>query len=263
MYDNGSDSYQWLKHIHGTTAVLYYRVWRAPSISQSSIVAVACIISRQRVPSFLVDLVRSAETSNSEPPVELFPLLCSLVDLYVQTDQSRNQRRSHIISKAIEIDRSLQSWATCLPSTWRDPLAPGKSPQAADGCWIARVWVYYRLCRILAHRIIQSSLASQQESINSAWDDISWAQCDRLSAAVSQMSSEIYDCIPAMLGSTYLRDKPSPSVSSNVFFLITILQALIKLMDKTSVVENWSSRMCRLYGEDFGVMKGLVMMRLC
>lgn len=80
---------------------------------------------------------------------------------------------------------------------------------------------------------------------------------------VSQMTSEMYDYIPAMLGSIYVHDKPSPCLSSNVFFLITILQALIKLTDKAAVVDNWSSHMCRLYGEDFGVMKELVMMRLC
>jgi hypothetical protein len=77
------------------------------------------------------------------------------------------------------------------------------------------------------------------------------------------MSSEIYDCIPAMLGSVDLHEKPSPCLSSNVFFLITILQALMKLTDKMTVVSNWSAQLWRLNGEDFGVMKELVMMRLC
>lgn len=209
-----------------------------------------------------MDLVQSAETSNSEPPVELFPLLCTLVDLYVQTAQSRDQKRSYIISKAIETAQSLQSWAARLPSTWTDPLAPEKSQHGPDACWIARVWVYYRLCRILAHMVIQSSLASPLQSLSWTLGGVSCPQFDSLSPVVSQMTSEIYDCIPAILGSIYLRDKPSPALSSNVFFLITILQALIRLTDKVTVVDNWSSQMCRLYGEDFGVMKELVMMRL-
>ncbi|KAL3412981.1 hypothetical protein V8F44DRAFT_632906 [Aspergillus fumigatus] len=148
MYDNHSGSYQWRKHIYGTTA------------------AVACIISGQRLPSFLVDL--------------LFPLLCSLVDLYMEKNQGRSQH-------------------------------------GHDACWIARV-------------VIQSSLASPLQSISLALP------------VVSQMTSEMYDCIPAMLGLIY---------------------ALIKLTDKAAVVDNWSLHMCKLYGEDFGVMKELVIMRLC
>jgi hypothetical protein len=195
--------------------------------------------------------------------VELFPLLCSLVDLYVQTNQRQNQERSHIISKAIESDRFLQSWAPRLLSPWTDPLNTEKSQHGPDGCWIARVWIYYRLCRILTHRVMLNSLASPLQPIYSALSGGSWLRSDELSAVVSQMSSEIYDCIPAMLGSVYPREKSSPHLSSNVFFLITILQALIKLTDKTTVVDNWSSRKCKLYGEDFDVMKELVMMRLC
>ncbi|KAH1381456.1 hypothetical protein KXW47_007114, partial [Aspergillus fumigatus] len=91
---------------------------------------------------------------------------------------------------------------------------------------------------------------------------MSWTQSDGLPAVVSQMASEVYDCIPAMLGSIYHRGKPSPCLLLNVFFLITILQALIQLTDKATVVDNWSSHVCKLYGEDFGVMKELVMMRL-
>ncbi|KAF4237451.1 hypothetical protein CNMCM6805_006949 [Aspergillus fumigatiaffinis] len=270
MYDNRSDSYQWLKHIYGMTAVLssgglagMNRTQMTAVLQVCYTVAIACIISRQRVPSFLVDLVQSAEKANSEPPVELFPLLCSLVDLYVQTNQSQSQKRSHVTSKALEIVRSLQCWLARLPSPWTDPVNTVQSQREPDGCWIARVWIYYRLCRILAHIVIQSSLASPLQSISWALGDVSLAQSDSLSPVLCQMTSEIYDCIPSMLGSIYLRDKPSPYLSSNVFFLITILQALIKLTDKTSVVNNWSSRMCKLYGEDFGVMKELVMMRLC
>ncbi|KAH1497221.1 hypothetical protein KXV92_009410 [Aspergillus fumigatus] len=149
-----------------------------------------------------------------------------------------------------------ESWATCLPLTWADPLDPERSQHGPEACWIARVWIYYQLCRILAHRIIQRSLTSPLQSM-------SWTQSDRLPAVVSQMASEVYDCIPAMLGSIYRRGKPSPCLSSNVFFLITILQALIQLTDKATVVDNWSSHVCKLYGEDFGVTKELVMMRLC
>ncbi|GFF57714.1 hypothetical protein IFM46972_10875 [Aspergillus udagawae] len=273
-YDNRSGSYQWLKHIHGTTALLYSLGSADMNSTQMTAViqfcytvAMACVISEQRIPSFLVNLVQSAKTSNDEsrqsPPVQLFPLLCSLVDLYAQMNQSQNQRQSHIISKVIEIDRSLQSWVTCLLSPWTDPVNSVKSQHGPDGCWIARVWTYYRLGRILAHKIIQSSLARQEQLVTWALSDVSWAQSNGLSAEVSQMSSEIYDCIPAMLGSVDLHEKPSPCLSSNVFFLITILQALMKLTDKMTVVSNWSAQLWRLNGEDFGVMKELVMMRLC
>lgn len=73
----------------------------------------------------------------------------------------------------------------------------------------------------------------------------------------------MYDCIPVMLGLIYYCGKPSPYLLLNIFFLITILQALIQLTDKVMVVDNWSLHVCKLYGEDFGVMKELVIMRLC
>jgi hypothetical protein len=80
-------------------------------------------------------------------------------------------------------------------------------------------------------------------------------------AVVSQASQELYTGVPALLGASHIANRSTPGLTSNVFFLITVLQAMGSLTAKKKVVENWSQS-ARAYGKDFEVIQNLILSRL-
>ncbi|GFF93115.1 hypothetical protein IFM53868_07079 [Aspergillus udagawae] len=271
VYDNFHPaSHGWLRHMHGTTALLrsLELTEGAPTVEIRTLLqiaytaALACLISGLHVPRYLVELLQyGGNTKGGElllPLTDLFTILCKLVNLHRATFFTNDTVRNHqFINTALNTYQDLESWITSIPVWWIDPIRTGQAPRIDDECWIMRVWVYYRLCRILAHKAILDNM----DILYSSRSISQQHQYEESLAVVSQASQELYTGVPALLGASHIANRSTPGLTSNVFFLITVLQAMGSLTAKKKVVENWSQS-ARAYGKDFEVIQNLILSRL-
>ncbi|KAL2869570.1 Zn(II)2Cys6 transcription factor domain-containing protein [Aspergillus lucknowensis] len=268
--DGPDASYQWLRHIHGTAALI--RVVKFPvdgaifaitgCLQVCFTIAIGCLISESSVPPYVVDLVKSFKRAEIYvdvcPIIELFTLLSSLVNLYIQAKQSKENSPRDFTASLADIDDDLVSWTKRLPPVWTgDPSAGSPLHAGPNGIasknWITRLWAYYRLCRVITHRIILDRIDQSPGK-----EDISLM-------VISRMSSEIYASVPTMLKKSFdAGSGASPlCLSSEVFFLITILQALLKVTDKQAVLDNWARPAIETVGEGFLPIELFVSRHLC
>ncbi|GFF55178.1 hypothetical protein IFM46972_10204 [Aspergillus udagawae] len=271
VYDNFHPaSHGWLRHMHGTTALLrsLELTEGAPTVEIRTLLqiaytaALACLISGLHVPRYLVELLQyGGNTKGGElllPLTDLFTILCKLVNLHRATFCTNDTVRNHqFINTALNTYQDLESWITSIPVWWIDPIRTGQAPRIDDECWIMRVWVYYRLCRILAHKAILDNM----DILYSSRSISQQHQYEESLTVVSQASQELYTGVPALLGASHIANRSTPGLTSNVFFLITVLQAMGSLTAKKKVVENWSQS-ARAYGKDFEVVQNLILSRL-
>ncbi|KAL4861222.1 hypothetical protein BDV12DRAFT_71402 [Aspergillus spectabilis] len=265
--DGPEAAYSWLRHIHGTAALM--RVVYMPSngavspitgcLQVSFTVAVGCLISEQPVPPDVIRLVKSLTRADIyadvSPIIELFILLSSLVNLYVQAKKSQSGDRgsTDITSALDEIDGDLIDWESRLPPLWTGAPHTGSILHDQGSKWIPRLWGYYRLCRILTHRVL---LDNNHQSPGR----------EEVSRQILQdMCSEIYASVPSMLQRSVVDAcfEPFMGLTSDVFFLVTILQALLKLTERKDVIENWAAPAAEKLGGRFIPLRGFVARHLC
>ncbi|KAH7124491.1 hypothetical protein EDB81DRAFT_207483 [Dactylonectria macrodidyma] len=196
--------------------------------------------------------------------IELFTMPVDLVNLYVQTEP-KSRKPMDLIAKASGIDQRLVSWNTSLPSLQSDQLGSGSAGESLDSDWLMWAWNYQCLCRVIANKVILDSL----NVIRPLSQTIPTAQLHRLdlqygksSSTLSQIPNDIYTSIPLMMGS-FENELPEFTLSSEAFFLMTIIQSLIKLTDQRAVQDNWSASACGWFGSRFNTTKDLVMRHLC
>ncbi|KAL3457520.1 hypothetical protein BJX64DRAFT_16475 [Aspergillus heterothallicus] len=264
--DGPDTAYEWLKHIRGTTALM--RVVRFPMMKPHSIyakkgclqvsftIAVGSLISETPIPSYLIDVVKSFTRTDLHmeltPIVELFSLLSRLVNLYIMVKQAEDHSASDLTFALTDIDDDLVNWTTRLPPVWTGDPSAGSDlldgPETPN--WLPRLWGYYRLCRIITHQVILDN-AHRSPGKEEVSREI-----------VSRMSNEIYASIPSMLRKPAMADCMGVCVglTSDVFFLVTILQALLKVTtDKRLVLDYWAVSASEAMGEEgFAPIRGFV-----
>ncbi|KAJ0421389.1 hypothetical protein BJY00DRAFT_282190 [Aspergillus carlsbadensis] len=265
--DGPDTAYEWLKHIRGTTALM--RVVRFSTsnaifavkgcLQVCFTIAVASLISGTLVPPYVMDVInafpRTEIYAEVSPIIELFSLLSRLVNLYILAKQTGNHSPRDFTSALTEIDHDLVSWTTRLPPVWTgDPSTGSRLMDGQATNWLPRLWGYYRLCRVITHQVIldnaHRSPAKRELSLE----------------IISRMSHEIYASIPSMLRKPALGACTGVclGLTSDVFFLVTILQALLKVTDKQTVLDEWAVSANETMGkEEFGPVRGFVERHLC
>jgi hypothetical protein len=215
---------------------------------------VGCLISEQPVPPEVIRLVKSLTRpdiyTDVSPIIELFSVLSSLINLYVQTKKTKSgdQSPTDIISALDDIDADLLDWESRLPPLWTGAPHTGSILHDQGSNWVPRLWGYYRLCRILIHRVILDNMhrPSGREEVSHQ--------------ILKDMCSGIYASIPSMLQKGLLNSsfEPCLGLTSDVFFLVTILQALLKLTERQDVVENWAGPAAEELGGKFIPLRALI-----
>ncbi|KAH8755308.1 hypothetical protein F5883DRAFT_504586 [Diaporthe sp. PMI_573] len=276
--DAPSGAYLWLTHIHGATALLR-SLCLATGGACSKIdgllkfcytAVLACLISEETVPEVLFQVVQCCRTS--EPTtgllsaIELFTMLVDLVNLYIQTQQMKSQKLVDLIARAATIDQRLVYWNSRLPPMGSNHPASGSAIYSLDQDWLMWARNYQRLCRVLANKVILDNLdailLSRQTKYSMTHLSKLNLQYAESTFVLSQIPHEIYNSIPFMIGS-YENGLPYFTLSSGAFFMITMLQSLIKLTDQRTVKDNWSTSACEWFGSRFDDTKDLVTRHLC
>jgi hypothetical protein len=227
----------------------------------------ACLISGKTVPHFLLELpgrfgASSNTSQDDEDPLlsamRLFTILGTLVNIRVLANQSFFLP-SQLVEMALKSDQTLQNWAASLPASWTYQKL-SKGPQYIyQDVWYARMWNYYRLARILANRIIIDNCDIMVPAMLPS--DILKLQYPQSYAAIPLLSQEIYSSLPFMFK---LEQVPATSLplSAALFFTTTLLQSLLGLTDRDTLIQDWSSPAFEILGESFTFTKGIVMQNL-
>jgi hypothetical protein len=205
---------------------------------------------------------------NGETPplmlaMRLFAIMGMLVNLRVLANQNM-LLPSQIVAFATQSDQALQNWARSLPSTWKFVNSMEKPYPNYQNVWFARIWNYFRLARILANRIILDNtelLLSSGSPIHIPSIESSKMDYSQSYFTMTCLLQDIYDSVPFMIDSEHMSSTPLP-LSATLFFITTILQSLLKVTDRTSLLANWSTPAIEALGERFTLTKGLVMQNL-
>lgn len=191
---------------------------------------------------------RTEECREIAPIIELAVILSALVNLYVEAEGAGVDGGDDLSSALSDIDQDLISWKGQLPPIWTGDPYTGSTVHSGNPHWIPKLWGYYQLCRILTQRVIldrtTQSTETQKESLG----------------IIRQMSSQIYEHAPMMLRRSFHPSCPGQclGLTSDVFFLVTILQALIKLTDRHSVISEWAGPAQKQLGERFDPLRNFV-----
>ncbi|KAJ5811218.1 hypothetical protein N7447_010734 [Penicillium robsamsonii] len=273
--DNQSSSRAWQKHVHGAAAFLGY-LCSANGLPVSPVkelieicytTTLACLTSGKTVPRFLLELPgRFGASSNAsqgdEDPLlsamRLFAIMGILVNIRNLANQSFAPS-SRLVELALQSDQALQNWATSLPASWTYHEVPEGPQHIYQDVWYARMWNHYRLARILANRIIIDNFDILSPAMLSG--DHFKLQHDQSYEIISLLSHEIYISLPFMLNSEQ-RPATSMPLSAAIFFTITLLQSLLELTDRATLIQDWSSPASEILGERFTFTKGIVMQNL-
>lgn len=166
---------------------------------------------------------------------------------------------SQLVVLAIQTDQALQNWGTALPASWTyHKLLKGPQYIYQD-VWYARMWNYYRLARILANKIIIDNFNILSPSTLPG--DNFKLQHDQSYSIISLLLQEIYTSLPFIFNSEQIPATSLP-ISSALFFTTALLQSLLKLTDRDSLIQDWSIPACEILGERFTFTKGIVMQNL-
>ncbi|CAG7938152.1 unnamed protein product [Penicillium nalgiovense] len=291
--DRHSPSYAWQKHVHGAAAFLgylcstnglpvspvkeiieicyttvrWYVIRERNVLTTRTFKTLACLISDKTVPHFLLELPgrfgASSNTSQADEgpllsAMRLFAILGTLVNIRVLAKQNFSPP-GQLVEMAIKSDQTLQNWAASLPASWTYQELP-KGPQYVyQDVWYARMWNYYRLARILANRIIIDNCDIMSPAMLP--DDVFKLQHAQSSAAIPLLSQEIYSSFPFMFKSEQVPVTSLP-LSAALFFTTTLLQSLLGLTDRDTLIQVWSSPAFEVLGESFTFTKSIVMQNL-
>ncbi|KAG5655252.1 hypothetical protein KAF25_010404 [Fusarium avenaceum] len=271
-----STSYPWLQHAHGTAALLA-SAWpysRVPSdetralldVSYTSILA--SLISEKPVPQMFLHLAEECEPVSGSPTsnhplflsIRLCSIMSSLVNLYVSTKQTSQYSQAQLLASAIASDQALEAWVVSLPSSWAYQTVRSEPHYVYGSRWFARTWNYYRLSRILANKLILYALNIASlllQAMNPTLIEKHKLQESRSASVISELSKEIYISLPAMFDFNRRRPASIP-LSLDVFFVVTILQSLVVLTGKSTVLRNWPPSACEKPEEKFVILKEIM-----
>ncbi|KAH7173066.1 hypothetical protein DER46DRAFT_551669 [Fusarium sp. MPI-SDFR-AT-0072] len=278
--EKSSTSYLWLQHAHGTAALLAC-VWprsQVPSdetralldVSYTSILA--SLISGKPVPQMFLHLAENCEPVGGNPTsnhplflsIRLCSIMSSLVNLYVSTNQTSEYSQAQLLASAIASDQALEAWVVSLPSPWGYQTISNEPHYVYGSPWFARTWNYYRLSRILANKIILYGLNAGSllfQTINPTLIDKYKLQDSRSASVISEFSKEIYISLPAMFDFNCRRPASIP-LSLDVFFVVTILQSLVVLTGRSTVLRNWPSSACEQLEGKCVILKEIIIRNL-
>lgn len=232
----------------------------------------ACVISDEPVPQFLLEMTENYRTLGTVPNYELslspalrlFAIMSHLFKLCIPAKQNASRTPLHTISLIMHSDEALQSWASSVPKEWLFNSSLNGPGHVYRNSWIAKTWNYYRLGRIVANKAIVDNLDAlslsvpmSQPAVNAKFN----IQYSRSLAVISAVPQEIYDSLPFMFG-LYHTGYSSIPISLDVFFIITILQSLLKLTSKSEVMRNWRSPAYQVLEQKFAIARDTVVRHL-
>lgn len=169
------------------------------------------------------------------PGAILFPIMASLVNAYILKKQGLSFEKSQASEYPIHYAHALHEWVASLPEEW-EYYTTGEENQAYQNYWIAKVWNYYRLARILNEILT----------------------FDNVPPNIINLERDIYGSLPFMLGSCQSR-----SFTADLYFVITILQTLCNLTDKTKVIQNLSDSASPIADVKYEDTKNVITRLLC
>jgi hypothetical protein len=161
------------------------------------------------------------------PAARLFPILSNLVNTYRLKNQATASSNAS--------SHALKEWMLCLPEEWHYHSLK-EDRQIYSSSWVAKVWNYYRLAQKLA-------AVSTLETTTSF--------------STSVFEQDIVASLPFIFESS-----PSSFFSDDVFFVITILQALSKLTQKCTVMHRLESLADPIGGVKYLTLKETVIRHL-
>jgi len=232
-----------------------------------------CLIRKTYVPHTIAELFQSSHLFHSDeellPASRLFNILCRCIEFYVSVAKSKVTNAVETIATAISIDNDLSSWISGLPSVWKYSTVMREVPDTTygdhyhiyQGSWCACVWNYYRLCRILIHSVMLSTLNTLSSSVSLAHADLEVAyrsQLKKTHILLSQMPSEICASISYQLclHKTEKRNGGSIPKPSGLFSLLGLLQVLVGSPNISST-SGWVIKTLELMGREFGIRQAL------
>ncbi|KAJ5085730.1 hypothetical protein N7532_010501 [Penicillium argentinense] len=244
--DMGMKSPPWIKHLYGTMAFLYLSFVSKKGqdipigpmkeiLEISYTITLACLINEQPVPAFLSEIMsyyvqqNNSASANSTliPAARLFPILSNLVNTYRPKNQATASSNAS--------SHALKEWVLYLPEEWHyHSLKEGRPIYSSS--WVAKVWNYYRLAQKLA---AVSTLETTTSSSTSVFEQ------------------DIIASLPFIFESS-----PSSYFSDDLFFVITILQALSKLTQKCTVMHRLESLAGPIGGVKYLTLKETVIRNL-
>jgi hypothetical protein len=232
----------------------------------------ACIVSDKVVPTILLELPDRFELSSTtleddEQPLLLAMRLFAIMGALVNLRNLSNRGAilpSQAIAFASQSSRTLQGWTESLPTAWGRINNAEQDYAVYQNIWLARIWNYYRLARILANQIIIENfdkslleiLSAENTTMNQFSEHREYLSNDNLC-----MSQEIYATFPSMFDSEHTSSASLP-LSATFFFITSILQSLLKITDRTALFRDWSIPATEALGERFTVTKEVVTQNL-
>lgn len=231
----------------------------------------ACLISDRDPPQFLWHISGRLRQFASDskhgptlsPAVTLFPIMTRLLKLHIRTKSCSDRQLSQIVASAIESDDALEDWANGLPTSWSYHKSSSGPSHVYASPWVAKIWNYYRLCRILSNQMIIGGIDGLPKpprvpiAIPREIDpDLLHS---RSYSIIQMMRQEIYASFHFIFYFQHADRGYSLPFSADIFFAIIILQTLIKLGDSALVAHSWLSPICEIPGKGFAITKEIVL----
>lgn len=234
--------------------------------------SLASLISGKPVPQMFLHLAENCEPDGGDPipndPVLLSIQLCSvmssLVNLHASAKQTSQYSQDQLFVLATTGDKALEAWAASLPSSWAYQTFPNHPRHVYGSPWFARTWNYYRLSRILANKIILNVLNAgsfSSQTMNHTLINEYKVQNDRSASLISELLQEIYTSLPTIFDFDRVGTASIP-LSLDVFFAVTILQSLVVLIGKSTLLQNWPPSACEQGEEKFAILKDIMIRNL-
>ncbi|KAH8811070.1 hypothetical protein F5884DRAFT_854432 [Xylogone sp. PMI_703] len=276
--DNISNAYLWLKHLHGTTALLQSWYTSEKKIMDQLdgvsdvcyVIILASLLGEMPVPQFLVDLMqhvmRNESFTKTSPATQLFTIIVDTVNTYLMTKNHQNADLVSQVTMATYLDKRIQDWAAGLFPSWGYHTVTGVFPDQFHiyrDSWYAKMWNYYRLCRLLANIAILKSvdqISSAVDGMNSRLVTELDIQRDKSASRLLQISYEIYASIPYFLGA-YNEKGFAMKIPSEVLFLVRLLQTVWKVNSEVSNMDSWLCHTLQLFEHYLGPTNNIFRMK--
>jgi hypothetical protein len=196
------------------------------------------------------------------------------VDLHVSITEKDVTDPVQLVALAMRLDGDLSLWVSEVPLIWRHrtitrmttPKFYGDYCHSYQSCWIASVWNYYRLCRILVQKVVLQNLDvlfGPVSSTDPALASKCWIQHEKSRIRLSQFLDEIRASIPYQLGLDETQNTDSTLVprSSGVISFLGLLQGLVTAMERSDMWQDWLLSTCEFIGGEIGIRQAWVMAR--
>lgn len=203
-----------------------------------------------------------------------------LVDLVARVSQvvadAETQDDIKTITEATAVDQLLLQWRQDLPPRWayriaqRPPGPPGRNRNQADAealffnetyhiypdAWACNIWNFYRVGRILLHRLIYVRVQKNNYPIP-----------PRTNEAIGNLAMEIAHSVPYALGQVGSSSEAEVDLASSVDYLggFIVMWPLFLATDITplgSALREWGIQHLEVIGHCMGIGKAQFMARV-